>query len=112
MLSVIKQVFIVSLNFNISLAAKCMPSNDEPRMVRPTLIDLNPFEIIFDPFTISLDKCSGSCSVLSPKEVFQKKKKSTINVKVFNMIKNKYETKTMTKPGLDCKCKFNSTTCN
>ena len=75
MLSVIKQVFIVSLNFNISLAAKCMPSNDEPRMVRPTLIDLNPFEIIFDPFTISLDKCSGSCSVLSPKEVFQKKKK-------------------------------------
>ena len=45
------------------------------------------------------------------KYVFQKKLKK--NVKAFNMIINKNEAKTMTKQILcDCKCKFNSTTCN
>ena len=45
------------------------------------------------------------------KYVFQKKK--DINVKVFNMITNKNEAKTMAKHiSYDCKCKFKSTTCN
>ena len=36
-----------------------------------------------------------------------------INVKVFNMITNKNEAKTIKKHILcDCKCKFNNTTCN
>ena len=46
------------------------------------------------------------------KYVFQNEKKD-INVKVFNMIANKNEAKTMTKHiSYDCKCKFNSITCN
>ena len=36
-------------------------------MVRPTLIDLNPVQLKYYPFMISLDKCTGSCNVLSPK---------------------------------------------
>ena len=43
---------------------------------------------------ISLDKCSGSCNVLSPKIYIYKKKK---NFKVFNIITNKNEGKTMGK---------------
>ena len=39
MFSLIKQMFIVLLNFSESLAAKCLFLNDEPCMVRPTLID-------------------------------------------------------------------------
>ena len=43
---------------------------------------------------------------------FQKKPKE-INVKAFNMITNKDEAKAMTEHiSCDCKCKFNSTTCN
>ena len=41
--------------------------NDEPCMVRPNLIDLNPAELKYYPFRISLHKCTGSCSVLCPK---------------------------------------------
>ena len=42
-----------------------------------------------------------------------KKKAKDINVKVFNIITNKNEAKTMTKHvSCDCKCKFNSTACN
>ena len=45
---------------------KCLLLNDEPCMVRPTLIDMNPVELIYYPFMISLNKRTGSCNVLSP----------------------------------------------
>ena len=58
---------------------------------------------------ISLDKCSGSCNVLSVKVP---KKTKYINVNVFNMITNNNEAKTMAKYiSCDCKYKFNSATC-
>ena len=41
-------------------------------MVRPTLIDLNPVE--YYSFMINLDKCNGSCNVLSQKICVPKKK--------------------------------------
>ena len=59
---------------------------------------------------ISLDKCNESFNVFSPKIVFRKK---GINIKVFNMIINQNEAKTMTKHiSYAFKYKFNSTTCN
>ena len=59
-------MFFALLSFSSSLATKCVPLNDEPCIVRPTLIDLNP-ECKYYPFMISLDQCNGSCNVLSPK---------------------------------------------
>ena len=52
MLSLINQVFIVLLSFSSSLAraakvsrrTKCLSLSDEPCVVRPTLINLNPAE--------------------------------------------------------------------
>ena len=81
-------------------------------MFRPTLIDINPGELIYYPFVISLSKCSGGCTVLSPKICLSTETKD-IYVKAFNMITNKNEAKTMTEHiSCDCKCKSNSTTCN
>ena len=74
-------------------------------MVKPTLIDLNPAKLKYYPFTINLDKCTGSCNVLSPKICIPKETRD-INVKAFNIITNKNGAKTMTKHILcDCKCK-------
>ena len=56
MLSLIKQVFIVLFSFSESLATKCLSLNDEPCMLKPTLIDLNPVELKYYPFMISLDR--------------------------------------------------------
>ena len=56
-------------------------------MVRPTVIDLNPVELKY-PFMISLDKCTGSCIVLSPK-ICGPKETKYINVKAFIMITKK-----------------------
>ena len=71
-------------------------------MVRPTIIDLNPVKLKYYPIMISLDKCTGSCNVLSPKICVSKETKH-INIKA----------KTMTKYiSCDFKCIFNSTTCS
>ena len=44
----------------LSLATKCMSLNNKPCMIRPTLIDLNPVELNYYSFMISLDECNGS----------------------------------------------------
>ena len=70
MFSIIKQVLIVLLSFSTSLAhdrTKCLFLNDEPCMVTPILIDMNPAELKYYPFMISLSKFIGNCNVLSPK---------------------------------------------
>ena len=64
-------MFIVLLSFSESLATKYVSLNDEPCMIRPTFIDLNLVELKYYPFMISLDKCNGSCNVLSSKKTRQ-----------------------------------------
>ena len=54
-------------------------------MVRHTLINMNPNELKYYPFMISLNKYTGSCNVLSPKICVPKESKD-IDVKAFNMI--------------------------
>ena len=93
MLSLVKQVFIVLLSFRESLArvakvsdrTKCLSSNDEPCIVRPSCIDLNPVELKYYPFMINLDKCTWGCNVLPPIICVPKERKD-INLKTFNMI--------------------------
>ena len=76
------------------------------------LLILNPVELKYDLFVISLDKCIRSFNVLSPRMCVLKETKD-INAKAFNIITNKTEAKKMTKYiACDCKCKFNSTKCN
>ena len=109
MFSFIKQVFIVLLSFSSYLATdqtKCSCLNDEPCMVKPTPIDLNPTELRYYPFIINLDKCSGSCNALSQKICVAKETKD-INAKAFNIIPNENWAKTMAKHiSCDCKCKY------
>ena len=102
----------VSRVAKVSDRTKYLSLNDEPCLIRTTLIGFNPVEVKYYPSMISLDKCSGSCNVLSPKHVFRKNPKD-INFKEFNMTTGKNEAKTMLKHiSFDCKCKRNSTTCN
>ena len=68
-------------------------------MIRRTLIDLIPVELNYYPFMISLDKFSGICNSvddISTKICVSSKTKDK-NIKVFNMITNINESKTMVK---------------
>ena len=90
-------LFILLLSFSSTLArdrTEYLFLNYEPCMVRPTIIDMNPVEFKYYLFMISVNKCTGSCYVLSPK-IYVPKETKDINVKVFNMIINKDEAKVM-----------------
>ena len=81
-------------------------------MIRPTLIDLNSVDLKYYLLMISSDKCNGRFNVSSPKICVAREIKD-INVKVFSMITNQNEAKTMTKYiSSDYKFKFNGTTSN
>ena len=104
MFSLIKEVLIALLSFRQFLGKKYLFLNDEPCMVRPTLIDVNPVELKYYPFMINLKKCTGnvwSRKICVPKET------KDINVKAFNMITNENKAKAMTEHiSCNCKCKF------
>ena len=82
-------MFVVLLSFRESLICdqtKFLFINDKACMIRHTFV-LNPFEL--------------------------KKETNKLNMKAFNMITNKNETKSMVEHiSCNCKCQFNSTTCN
>ena len=49
--------------------------NDKPCMVRTAIIDMNLVELKYYLFMISLNKYTGSCKVLSPKNICSKRNK-------------------------------------
>ena len=55
---------------------KCLFLNYESCVVRLSLPVMNPVELKYYPFMISLNKCAGSCNVLSPKIWLPKKQRS------------------------------------
>ena len=73
---------------------KCLFLNDEPCMVRPTIINMNPVELKYYPFMISLNKCTGSCKIPDSivQHVIQIKngiiKHVNVNVKIIIRVKN------------------------
>ena len=60
MFRLIKHLFIALLSLSGSLATKCVSLNNEPCMIRPTIIDLNSVEHNYYSFMVCLDKCSGT----------------------------------------------------
>ena len=42
----------------------CVFLNNQPCQVRPTLVEAHPNETLFYPFTVSFNKCGGSCNTL------------------------------------------------
>ena len=56
-------MFIAFISFSKSLATKYLLLNDEPCMVRPTLVDMNPNDLKYYLLIISLNKCTGKCNV-------------------------------------------------
>ena len=114
MFDVLRQVFIALLSFSRPLATKCVTLNNEQCITQPFLIDLNPVELKYYPFMISLHKCSESCNSVDDlsTEICVPSKTKKVNVKVFNTITNRNGDKLMVKHiSFDCKCKFSRTTC-
>ena len=94
---------------------KFMSMNSKKCMSRPKIIDLNPNEPIFFPYSIKINKCSGSCNTIN--NPFAKlcvpDITKNINVKVFNLIARINETRQIVwHETCKCICKLTSAVCN
>ena len=64
MLKFIKQTFIALLSLSVSSVAECVFLDNEPRLARPTLIELNLSELHFYQYKVSLDRYNGNHNTL------------------------------------------------
>ena len=56
--------FSWSLASNSKRPIKCLSLNNQPCETRLTLVDINPHEVFFYSFTVSINKCGGSCDTI------------------------------------------------
>ena len=75
-------------------------------MIRAMLIDLNPDELHYYPFVVSLDRSDGSC--INVEDSFGRicipNKMEGVNLKVFNIIIGINESKALVKH-IPCECR-------
>ena len=63
----VKQIFVTTMIFfgyNILSvnSLKCVSVNNQECKIRPEIININSNEPLFYPYTIKINKCSGSCN--------------------------------------------------
>ena len=90
---------LVVLLFNVLKvnALECVSVINQKCMSRLKIIETNPDEPVFFPYSIKIDKCSGSCN--NPNDPFAKlcvpDIVKNINIKVYNLRTRINETKTI-----------------
>ena len=66
---------------------KCVPMNNQVCKIRPKTIDINNNKPSFYPYSIEVNKCSGSCNNINDPyaKLYVPDFVKNINVKVFNL---------------------------
>ena len=117
MFGVIKKIFVVTMTFLVSSvnSLECVSMNHQECKVRKEIISVNNNEPVFYPFSIKVNKCSGSCNNISnpyAKSCVSDVVKN-INLKVFNLLPWSNQTKQIKwHESFKCECNLNSSVCN
>ena len=76
---------------------KCISMNNQECKARPKIVDVNNNEPVFYPYSIKVNKCSGSCNNISDPyaKLFVPDIIKNLNVKVFNLKARINETSNM-----------------
>ena len=98
---------------------KCLSLNNHKCMTQPIVSNLHPKEysqeLHYFPFTVSLDRCVGSCNTINDfsNKVCVLNKTEDLNLSLFNMITGINQSKILTKHvSCKCKCKLDGRECN
>ena len=111
MLVFIKKNFCIGSLFLSSLVSttplSCISLKNQECKVRPKIVDINSNNPIFYPFSIKINKCSGSCNNInnSYAKICVPDVIKNLNVKVFNLMSRTNETRFI-KWHETCKCIF------
>ena len=102
----------IPLNAN---SLKCVSMNNQECRTRTKIINTNNNEPVFYPFSIKLNKCSGTCNNINdpcPKLCVPNIIKN-INFGVFNLMSFTNQTRHIEwYEGCKCKCRLNASVCN
>ena len=103
----------LSLSYVNSL--ECISMNNQECKTRPKILDVNNNEPVFYPYSIKVNKCSGSCSnIIDPyAKLCVPDIIKNINVEVFNLISRINETRQIIwHETCKCVCRLTSAVCN
>ena len=62
MFGFMKKIFFTEMNFFSCSALKCVSINNQECKITPEIVNINSNESSFYPYSILLNKCSGSCN--------------------------------------------------
>ena len=115
MFGFIKNIFVTAMTFFSCNAFKCISMNNQDCKTTPVIMNFNSNETLFYPYSILVNKCSGSCD---DKNNFYAKlcvsdDVKNMNIKVFNQISRTNESRYVSwHETCKCKCKLDASVCN
>ena len=99
------------LNVNL---LECVSINNQECKIRTKIIDINSNEPLFYLFSITVNKCSGSCNnINNPYALSAPHVVKNISVEVFNLMSRSNETRHIEwYETCECKCRLDASVCN
>ena len=112
-----KAFAVLATFFNLSYvnSLECISMNNQEYKSRPKIINVNNDEPVFSPYSIKVNKCSGSCNSINDPyaKLCVPDIIKNINVKVFNLMSRINETRQIIWHGTcKCICRLTSAVCN
>ena len=94
--SFVKKVFALGLTVlssSITGALNCDSMNNQECKVRPKIVDINSNNLMFYPFSIKVNKCSGNCNNIDDPyaKICVPDTVKDLNVRVFNLMSTTIE---------------------
>ena len=96
-------------------ALKCVSINNKECKLRPEIININSNEPTFCPYSVKVNKCSGSYNtIIDPyAKLCVPDVVENINVKVFNLMSRTNKTRHIEwHETCKCKCRLDASVCN
>ena len=120
MFEFIRKMFFTAMsffNFNPKNAnsLECVSMNNQEFRTRTEMININNNENVFYPFSIKVDKCSGSCNDINDSytKLCVPDIIKSINVKVFSLMSWSNQTRHIEHhKTCKCKCRLDASVCN
>lgn len=114
-IKLLKSILFMILSVNITKAIKCEQVDNQQCLVRETIVNTNDNEPRYYPYSIKLNKCTGSCDTLDNPFAKTCKPNKTAKkvVKMYDMLHNRHVPMRF-KEDVSCKCEcsLNSSVCS
>ena len=107
--------FSKSLPYNYNEPIKCVTLKNQPCQDKPALVNINSIQPLFYPFTVSVNKCGGSCNTIVAlhARVYVPNKLKYMSAKAFNLMSKVNETRSIVRyESCECTCGLNESVCN